>query len=312
MNNEIEKLTASEIDFVFVETTNRGPFVEDRFYRIYGVKRSWRLPASQVSMDWVKSLPSIDLESLTLSQFSTDNAFFLIWTKHPELIVTTSRKTELLARLDGFFRRHFSMETKQSESLSKSIIETYDDGARAYHSLTHINQCLYELDTSTDGYVDKEKIELAIWYHDLVYVPASKKNEENSARRLHQDLGTFKSDISLPAVELMILASKHESDVRGDARDDLRGDVDTNLFLDIDLSVLGACRFLYETYANDVREEYKMIPSVVFYAGRKRLLKKLMRGRIFRISQMQEKYEANAKANIASELNQWRYRLLPI
>lgn len=304
MNNEIEKLTAGDIDFVFVETTNRGPFVEDRFYRIYGGRRNWRLPASQVRMEWVTSLPSIDLESLTLSQFSTDNAFFLIWTKHPELIVTTSRKTELLARLDGFLRRHFSMEAEQSESLSKSIIETYGDSARTYHSLTHINHCLCELDDVTDANVDKAKIELAIWYHDLVYVPGSKENEENSARRLQEDLSIFKSDISLPAVELMILASKHTSNVSRDA--------DTKLFLDIDLSVLGSCRFLYETYANDVREEYRVIPAFIFYAGRKRFLKKLLRCRIFKTSHMHEKYEVNAKDNIASELNRWRYRILPI
>ena len=54
-------------------------------------------------------------------------------------------------------------------------------------------------------------------------------------------------------------------------------DLDTNLFLDIDLSILGACRFEYETYAYEVRD----------------------------------KYEANARRNITSALKEWRYRLKP-
>lgn len=303
MRHEVEKLTTEELDYIFIETTDRGPFTEDLFYRVYAGNRKWRIPISKLSKDWILSLPNINLEKFTMAQFSTDDAWFLIWAKYPDFLISDERKTELQGRLTNFLCRHFKADENHLKVIASSVIFSYDENSRAYHSIQHIARSLRELDAVSNEKYDKASIELAIWYHDVVYSPTSLDNEKESADRMVCDLELFESDLSLTKIKKMILATTHdEMSVY---------DEDTKLLLDIDLSILGSCRFDYSIYTEDVRKEYKDLSAFKFYFGRKKFLTNLMKKNIFRTPSMSQKYEVSARDNIQNELKQWRYRWIP-
>ena len=57
----------------------------------------------------------------------------------------------------------------------------YQEKHRAYHNLEHVNDCLNQLDNFESEITDKHIIEMAIWYHDIIYNPYGKNNELKSA-----------------------------------------------------------------------------------------------------------------------------------
>lgn len=74
----------------------------------------------------------------------------------------------------------------QQEFFTK-MIGTYTQGYRHYHNLNHIldmlnnlESFLIKLDEKTGNY-DFDALRKAIWFHDYVYSPSSKTNEEDSA-----------------------------------------------------------------------------------------------------------------------------------
>ena len=79
--------------------------------------------------------------------------------------------------------------------------------------------------------------------------------------------------------------------------------LDTNFFMDADLSILGADKDPYFKYAGQVRKEYKYFPDFLYNPGRKKVLKEFLKmGNIFKTKYFQDKYEEQAKVNITDEL----------
>ena len=54
-------------------------------------------------------------------------------------------------------------------------------------------------------------------------------------------------------------------------------DPDTNLLLDIDLSILGADWLQYQAYAGQVRREYALYPGFLYRQGRKKVLRHFLK-----------------------------------
>ena len=109
----------------------------------------------------------------------------------------------------------------------------YVESHRHYHNLQHIGSMLARLDNPHPG---DDAVELAIWFHDIVYDPESPDNETRSARLFEECLGrTVAADLTADVVRL-ILATDYSR-----AR---TGRSDEDLIRDIDLSIL-ASRYGY-------------------------------------------------------------------
>src|SRR5438128_12245744 len=67
------------------------------------------------------------------------------------------------------------------EPVWADLSKRYTERHRAYHTLRHIEQCLVEFDEVRREAVDPIAVELALWYHDAVYDPHARDNEERSA-----------------------------------------------------------------------------------------------------------------------------------
>jgi len=76
-------------------------------------------------------------------------------------------------------------------------------------------------------------------------------------------------------------------------------DFDTNLFLDLDLLILGSKRRDYEQYCINIRKEYRMIPDFIYRRRRKKLLLHyLSLSTLYKTPYFIEKYEEQTKENL--------------
>jgi len=66
------------------------------------------------------------------------------------------------------------------------VIAAYQLPKRHYHNLHHIRQCLAELDGLRAACKAPDVVELAIWYHDIVY-DATKKRQRSAIIRSCRD-----------------------------------------------------------------------------------------------------------------------------
>lgn len=174
----------------------------------------------------------------------------------------------------------------------ESIRDHYDHPQRAYHNLSHIADCLRQFDQCVELAQDPETLEMAIWFHDVIYDPHSTENELKSAEMA----AVFLSSTSLgPAVHELILATCHRNEpLEGDAA----------LIADIDLSILGSAPSIYRRYAAAIRNEYSFVPDDQYAAGRTKILSGfLKRPQLFSGPSFREALESNARINLQTEID---------
>src|SRR5262245_30168638 len=90
------------------------------------------------------------------------------------------------------------------------LVDAYSEEGRHYHTLDHIGALLHQLDRHDEGLVDRNAVELAIFFHDAVYVPTRSDNEAESAALAHERLTALGLSAALVArVADLILATRH-------------------------------------------------------------------------------------------------------
>jgi len=175
----------------------------------------------------------------------------------------------------------------------------YTEPHRRYHTLTHIDAVLQNLDDHRALFNDPETAELALFYHDLIYDPARQDNETQSAVRLTARLSPYLDALRLDRACRHIEATRHHA---------ATPDPDTNLVLDLDMSILAAAWPDYLAYAEGVHAEYAPVYGAEAYAiGRARLFLEptLARDRIF-LTAAFTALEPRARDNLTAERCLWR------
>lgn len=187
--------------------------------------------------------------------------------------------------------------TDHMEDAFSNLIEKYSEPHRRYHTLQHLLESFFLLDTVGKG-LSTPRVELALFYHDLVYdVPAytTGSNEEMSAAWMAYDLMTLDIQIEdIHAIDRMIrLTRKHE----GPETDEEK------LLLDVDLAILGAEPDRYEQAAEQIRQEYAIATDDQWRIGRFKVLQGFLhRDRIYATDAFRERFEERARRNVMAEL----------
>jgi predicted metal-dependent HD superfamily phosphohydrolase len=174
----------------------------------------------------------------------------------------------------------------------------YSESHRAYHNLAHVLDCLDEFKTARVIAEDASAVEMAIWYHDVVYDPKAKNNEEESAElaaKVCAEVG-----IAEPRTRKMkdlILATKKHQATEGDAA----------IVVDVDLSILGRDPIRFRNYENQICEEYSWVSEEAFAAGRVSVLEGFLgRPAIYSTEFFRNKYEQQARENLISSIQNLR------
>lgn len=173
-----------------------------------------------------------------------------------------------------------------------SLIKSYGEKHRAYHTLDHIKACFRHLSAVESKLDAPHEVELALWFHDVVYKPLSKTNEEDSAELAKTFLLNNGVDKVCAAriFDLIILTKAHLTPNSTDAK----------FMLDIDLSILGTPAPVYDQFEKDVRYEYKWVPAPLYKKTRKGILRGFLeRTPLYFTPYFQETLEATAKKNLA-------------
>jgi predicted metal-dependent HD superfamily phosphohydrolase len=184
------------------------------------------------------------------------------------------------------------------EALVAELAAAYAEPHRAYHNATHIAALLGWFDRIADGpgWQAPGDVYASIVFHDAIYDPAAKDNEAKSAAWARRAI----AEHALPAnadrvVELIELTAKHGAleTATGDAA----------LFLDADMSIVGAPSDTYREYARQVRREYSSVPAPAYRAGRGAFLEALAhKPRIYFTDYFHIRLDVQARLNLADEL----------
>jgi predicted metal-dependent HD superfamily phosphohydrolase len=190
----------------------------------------------------------------------------------------------------------YAPDTSLIESLFNSIVEHYSEKDRAYHNLSHIQSLLSLSEALSDKIQNQDALYFAIWFHDVIYDTKRSDNEEKSAEFAVEALASLGiPEQTIALAREMILATKHH---RGA---DLSWD--TNAFLDLDTSILGAPEEIYKEYSRAIRKEYSWVPSFLYRKGRLKVLNDFLeREYIYSTEELRARYEPQARHNIAEEV----------
>ena len=182
-----------------------------------------------------------------------------------------------------------------TNAVYNDLFVRYSEPHRAYHTLKHIGHCLEELERVRHLASNPDAVELALWYHDVIYDTTAKDSEEQSATLAIE----VARNASLPdnfgqLVANLIMATKHTS---------APVDPDAQLLVDVDLSILGQSEDKFDEYERQIRKEYDWVAEDAFVAGRSRILKAFLdRSAIYSTQFFRNKYETQARRNIARSL----------
>lgn len=182
-----------------------------------------------------------------------------------------------------------------SEELFGELMHAYTQPFRFYHNIDHIKDCLAEFDSVRESAVRPDELEMAIWFHDSVYQLPGTLNEEKSAKWARRALGEgLVEPARIDRVAEMVLATRHLSTPE---------DLDTQLLVDIDLSILGRKPAVFAKYEETIRQEYRWVPSVIYNRKRADVLDGfLRRDRIYLTAPFHDKYEQPARENIKQSI----------
>jgi predicted metal-dependent HD superfamily phosphohydrolase len=179
------------------------------------------------------------------------------------------------------------------------LYAAYTGPDRHYHDIGHIADCLRELDHARAAAHDPRAIELAIWFHDVVYDGRRSDNEERSADDADAALGRLEVPAAVrQEVRRLILLTRHAPNGAPDPRD-----IDGQLMVDIDLTPLAAPAAVFDRNGENIRREYPHVDDAAFDRGRAGMLARfLQRPRIYCTDAFARRYEQQARDNLRRTL----------
>lgn len=142
----------------------------------------------------------------------------------------------------------------------------YRAAGRYYHNGGHIIECLARMDLAADALGAYDDVELAIWFHDVIYLPGAADNETASARWFEAwAAGQLPADL-IARVNQHIIATMHRAPP---------ADPRAQFVADVDLSGLGMAAESFRRDGINIRKESAHLTDAEFcerQAGFLRLL----------------------------------------
>jgi predicted metal-dependent HD superfamily phosphohydrolase len=210
--------------------------------------------------------------------------------KGAELALLVAKKT--MKQLERSWQRAWDdLGLDAPDDLRQRLMVVYEQPHRHYHSLQHLQECIVHFETAMGLANHPSEVEMALWFHDAIYDPHAKDNEQRSAdwavaELTRQGVGAA----SAQRVHALIMATCHRA---------TPSDPDQQLLVDIDLSILGASPARFAEYDAQVRAEYDWVETGVYQTKRKTVLKGFLdRPTIYSTAFFRERYEQQARANL--------------
>ena len=196
----------------------------------------------------------------------------------------------LATRFPALWARCLERSEQEGADALNQLLHLYAEPHRHYHTLGHIRHCLNEFDPASALMDHPDAVELALWFHDAIYVSGAKDNERRSAD-LFREYSRQRADAALQQrIDALIMATTHSEAPR---------QRDEQFIVDIDLSSFG---LPWEAFMRDgqrIRAEFPHLEDQDYYSGHLRFLRRLHnRPSFFFTDRFQQRYERAARENI--------------
>jgi len=183
----------------------------------------------------------------------------------------------------------------------QEIAKKYTTSRRHYHNLQHIDVLLQLCEVYSTQLYGRDVVAFSVFYHDIIYNVLRKDNEPRSAQVAVKRLRA----LSVPPEKIEQIKLYIEATQTHTITDAVIHIYDLQLFLDFDMSILGAEWDTYERYTQQVRREYRIYPNKLYYPGRWQFLRHCLQAEfIFQTAIFRELYEEKAKRNIKREVEE--------
>jgi predicted metal-dependent HD superfamily phosphohydrolase len=294
----------TDVVAVGIRTTADGPYAEDVFWQFLFDNRCLEVPGGQVGKPELDELhlhfPGLDSLKIVRAMGSTEERIFRVW--HREDSRYCPSRDELARRFRGLIGR-LGGDPETAPPIFERLFTAWQADDRRYHNVEHLVDCLRELDGTNAKLPTADVVEVALWYHDVVYEPRSKDCEERSARALLDDAATLAVPLETASTAAALV---RETAHTAQASHHSAG---ADLVVDIDLSILGRDVLRFMDYEYSIEEEYSPINTIRLRIGRGRFLAALLdRPQLFRTQHFRSRYERQARGQIAALLDSPRYR----
>jgi predicted metal-dependent HD superfamily phosphohydrolase len=197
---------------------------------------------------------------------------------------------DLSSRWAGAWR---ALGASPEPALLARLIAAYSEPHRHYHTLRHLEECFAHLQSLGSLAQHPAEVELALWFHDAIYDTRRRDSERRSAEWACQALSPV-SSAAAKRVASLVMATRHAAAPEG---------IDAQVLVDVDLAILGAPAERFDEYELQVRREYAWAPLPLYRRARRRILESLLaRAAIYATAQFVERYEAQARDNLARSL----------
>ncbi|MFW6109612.1 MAG: N-methyl-D-aspartate receptor NMDAR2C subunit [archaeon] len=185
-------------------------------------------------------------------------------------------------------------EASRLVKIHNDLVERYNESNRYYHNLSHISSCLSEFSLVCDLAVNPFEVWLALWFHDCIYDPHRRDNEEQSAMYLVKAIKGLFENTMVNRISELILATKHCEKPKS---------LDMELVMDVDLVILGKPTYEFKQYEKNIRREYEWLSWEKYARGREIILRKFLeRDCIYHTGYFREKYETKARSNLMQSI----------
>jgi predicted metal-dependent HD superfamily phosphohydrolase len=201
------------------------------------------------------------------------------------------------ARFVALWRRfHAAPGAGDAASIYDEVVRRYAEPQRRYHTLDHVGDCLQRFDRIRDRLDDPDAVELAIWFHDVIYDLGARNNERRSAE-FYAARAAGAELVRCRRVCSLILITRHCQAARGN---------DRAYMVDIDLAGFGLPWDEFQRQSDLVRGEFPDLDEAQYRAGQLPFFRRLLaRRRFFCTDDFYVALESRARANVARTVAEW-------
>ena len=198
-------------------------------------------------------------------------------------------------RFDRLWRRSARPgRTADGGPVYRQLVAHYLCAGRYYHTPDHVRHCVQQLDLARAHVPNPDAVELALWFHDVIYVPAAGDNELRSADWFATVAQSVMRESLIQRVHDLIMVTVHPS---------CPDDLDSQFVVDVDLSSFALPWARFKSDSRNVRREMVHLSDDQFFGGQMRFLRALLeRPAFFLTDFFRERSEAIARDNITRVL----------
>ena len=147
---------------------------------------------------------------------------------------------------------------------AEDVLERWSEPHRKYHTLSHLYDLVEQIQTNSE-LVERERnlLLLAAFFHDSIYDPKRKDNEERSAQLL--EYNSPKTD-----------GIKHIAQIIRDTKDHTSTEYLSKLFSEMDMAIVTRSLPDLLEWERGIRYEYSHYSSLVYTIGRVQFIRKMI------------------------------------